>query len=85
MAQPKPVLPAQPRLRSLEWLEDEIVKAETDRGRWAVQAESQKVRGLDNRAALGLVQIAAARLARLNRSREVLLEGDAGSDEPAAE
>jgi len=85
MAQPKPVLPAQPRLRSLERLEDEIVKAETDRGRWAVRAESQKVRGLDNRAALGLVQIAAARLARLNRSREVLLEGDAGSDEPAAE
>src|SRR3954452_7803211 len=36
-------------------------------------------------AALGLVQIAAARLARLNRSREVLLEGDAGSDEPDAE
>jgi hypothetical protein len=43
------------------------------------------VRGLDNRAALGLVQIAAARLARLNRSREVLLEGDAGSDEPDGE
>ena len=82
MAQPKPVLPAQPRLRSLERLEDEIVKAETDRGRWAVRAESQKVRGLDNRAALGLVQIAAA---RLNRSREVLLKGDAGSDEPDAE
>ena len=38
MAQPKPVLPAQPPLRWLERLEDEIVKAETERGRWAVRA-----------------------------------------------
>ncbi len=85
MSQPA-VLPSQPRLRSLERLEAEIVKAETDRGRWAVRAESLKVRGLDNRAALGPVHIAAARLARLNRSRAVLLEGDAGrDDEPEAE
>ena len=56
MAQPKPVLPAQPRLRSLEWLEDEIVKAETDRGRWAVQAESPS-------AAIG-VAMAEARIVK---------------------
>ena len=57
MSQPKPVLPAQPRGRSLERLEDEIVKAETDRGRWVVRAESQKARGRDTRAALALLQI----------------------------
>ena len=80
----EPVLPAQPRLRSLERLEAEIVKAETERGWWALQAESLKVRGLDNRAALGLVQIAEARLSGLNLSPAVLLEGDAGRDEPEA-
>jgi hypothetical protein len=32
-----------------------------------------------------MAQIAVARLARLNRSRTVLLEGDAGRDEPEAE
>jgi len=85
MAQPKPVLPSQPRVRSLERLDAEIAKAETDRGRWVIRAESLRARGLDNRAALGMAQIAVARLARLNRSREVLLEGDAGSDEPEPE
>ena len=84
MPQPA-VLPSRPRVHSLEWLDPEIVKAETARGRWVIQAESPKVRGLDNRAALGLVQIAVARLARLNRSRAVLLEGDAGRDEPEPE
>src|SRR3954452_14965501 len=83
---PRPaVLPSQPRGRAVERRDDEIVKAETDRGRWAVRAEGLKVRGLDNRAALGLVQIAEARLARLHRSRAVLLEGDAGSDDPEPE
>ena len=83
---PRPaVLPSQPRVRALERLDDEIVKAETDRGRWAVRAESLKVRGLGNRAELALVQIAEARLACLNHSREVLLEGDAGRDEPEVE
>ena len=46
------------------------------------QAESLRARGLDNRAVLGMAQIAVA---RLNRSRTVLLEGDAGrADEPEA-
>ena len=85
MFRPKPVLPSRPRVRSLERLEDEIVMAETDRGRWVLQAESLKVRGLGNRAELALVQIAEVRLACLNHSREVLLEGDAGRDEPEAE
>ena len=84
MPQPA-VLPSQPRVRSLERLEAEIVKAETERGWWALEAESLKVRGLDNRAALGLVQIAEARLSGLNRSRAVLLEGDAGRDDPEPE
>jgi hypothetical protein len=86
MAQPKPVLPSQPRLRSLARLEAEIVKAEAERCRWAVRAESLRARDLDNRAELALAQIAEARLARLNRSRTVLLEGDAGNDdEPEAD
>jgi len=85
MPQPT-VLPSQPRPRSLERLDAEIVKAETERGRWALHAESLRARGLDNRAVLGMAQIAVARLARLNRSRTVLLEGDAGrDDEPEAE
>ena len=85
MPQPT-VLPFRPRARSLERLDAEIVKAETERGRWALQAESLRARGLDNRAVLGMAQIAVARLARLNRSRTVLLEGDAGrDDEPEAE
>jgi len=83
---PQPAaLPSQPRGRSLERLDAEIVKAETDRSRWVLQAESLRLRGLDTRAALALLQITEARLSGLNRSREVLLEGDAGSDEPEAE
>ena len=85
MPRPKPVLPPQPRLRSLERLDAEIIETETDRTRWEVRAESLRARGLDNRAVLGMAQIAVARLARLNRSRAVLLEGDAGrDDEPEA-
>src|SRR3954451_21836044 len=84
MPQP-PVLPSQPRLRSLERLEAEIVKAETDRSRWVIRAESLRAQGLGNRAELALVQIAEARLACLNHSREVLLEGDAGRAEPEVE
>ena len=84
MPQPT-VLPSQPRVRSLERLDAEIVKAETARGWWVLQADSLGARGLDNRAVLGMAQIAVARLARLNRSRAVLLEGDAGRDEPEAE
>jgi hypothetical protein len=81
MAQTKPVLPSRPRLCSLARLEAEIARTETDRGRWAVRAESLRTRELDNRAELALAQLAEARLARLNRSRAVLLEGDAGDDE----
>ena len=40
----QPVLPAQPRRRSLERLEAEIVKAEADRGRWADRAAGLRAR-----------------------------------------
>ena len=78
-AQPRPVLPSQPRRRSLERLEAEIAEAEADRGRWAARAAGLRARRLDDRAELALVRIAEDRLARLDRSRAVLLEGDAGT------
>ena len=78
-------LPPQPRLRSLERLEAEIVKAETDRSRWIIQAAALRALGRDDRAELALAGIAAARLEGLNRSRAVLLEGDAGRDDPEPE
>ena len=85
MSQPKPVLPSQPRLRSLARLDGEIVKAEADYTRWVTLAKDLRARRLDNRAALGLVGVVQARLAQLHRSRTVLLEGDAGRDEPEGE
>jgi len=84
MPQPS-VLPSQPRLRSLARLEAEIVKAETDRARWAAQAAHLEAHRRDARAVRGLIGITEARLAKLVRSRAVLLEGDAGrDDEPEA-
>ena len=79
--QPKPVLPPQPRLRSLAQLEAEIVKAETDSSRWMIRAAGLRAQGRDDRAELALAEIAEARLVRLHRSREVLLEGDAGQED----
>jgi hypothetical protein len=80
-----PGLPAQPRLRSLARLEAEIVKAEADRARWTARAAGLRARRRDDRAELALAGIAAARLEGLNRSRAVLLEGDAGRDDPEPE
>ena len=85
MSQPRPVLPPQPRLRSLARLDGEIVKTEADHTRWATLAKDLRARGLDDRATLGLVGVVQARLAQLHRSRTVLLEGDAGRDEPEAD
>ena len=85
MSNPKPVLPSQPRRRSLEQLEAEIAKADADRDRWAGRAAGLRARRRDNRAELALAEIAAGRLEGLNRSRAVLLEGDAGSAEPEPE
>jgi hypothetical protein len=50
-------------------------------------AKDLRAQGLDDRAALGLVGVAQERLARLNRSRTVLLEGEEGGEsaEPEAE
>ena len=81
MSQPRPVLPPQPRLRSLARLEDEIVKAEMDHTRWSTLAKDLRAQGLDDRAALGLVGVAQDRLAQLRRSRAVLLEGEEGHDD----
>jgi len=81
VSQPKPVLPSQPRLRSLARLEAEIAKAEADRSRWAAQAVVMEARRRDARAVHGLVSVAEGRLAHLVRSRAVLLEGDAGCDD----
>jgi hypothetical protein len=85
MFQPKPVLPSQPRLRSLARLDAEIAKTETNRARWAAQAVRLEASRRDARAVRGLIEVTEARLAGLNRSRAVLLEGDAGrDDEPEA-
>ena len=86
MPKPKPVLPSQPRLRSLARLNAEIAKTETNRARWAAQAVQLEASRRDARAVRGLLEVTEARLTGLNRSRTVLLEGDAGrDDEPEAE
>src|SRR4051794_12739462 len=68
MTQARPVLPCQPRLRSLARLEAEIVRTEADRARWAAQAAHLEARRRDARAVRGLLQITDARLIRLARS-----------------
>src|SRR3954451_21822531 len=81
MAQPKPALPSQPRLRSLAGQKAEIVKTETNCAGWAAQAVQLEASRRDARAVRGLLEVTEARLTGLNRSRAVLLEGDAGRDD----
>ena len=82
---PRVTLPPQPRQHSLDRLEEEIVQAETTCTRWRAQAEGLEAAGRNGRQVRGLLAIAEERLARLGRSREVLLRGEDGEeeDEPA--
>jgi len=80
MPKPKPVLPSQPRLRSLVRLEAEIAKTKTNCARWAAQAVQLEASRRDARAVRGLLEVTEVRLAGLNRSRTVLLEGDDGRE-----
>ena len=84
MPDPRQTLPPQRRSRSLARLEDEIVQAEVTCTRWRAQAERLEAAGRDSRSVRGLLGVAEQRLARLERSREVLLAGEegAGDDEP---
>ena len=81
MANPKPPLPPQRRSRSLAGLEVEIAQAELACTRWRSQAEALEAAGRGGRQARGLLGVAEQRLARLVRSREVLLAGDEGVEE----
>ena len=76
-----PDLPPQRRSRSLARLEEEIVQAELACTRWRTQAASLEDAGRDSRQMRGLLGVAEERLARLLRSREVLLAGDEGVEE----
>jgi hypothetical protein len=76
-----PDLPPQRRSRSLDRLEAEIVQAELACTRWWMQAEGLEAAGRDGRQVRGLLGVAEERLARLVRSREVLLAGDEGVEE----
>jgi hypothetical protein len=85
MSFPKPPLPPQPRPHALAQLEEEIVRAEATCARMAERIGTLDAAGQTSRWARGLLHIAEERLARLNRSREVLLRGEEGheDDEPA--
>jgi len=76
-----PDLPPQRRSRSLDRFEAEIVQAELACTRWRMQAEGLEAAGRDGRQVRGLLGVAEERLARLVRSREVLLAGDEGVEE----
>ena len=81
MANPKAPLPPQRRSRSLAGLEAEIAQAKLACNRWRSQAEVLEAVGRDGRQARGLLGVGEQRLARLVRSREVLLAGDEGIEE----
>ena len=86
MSDPRRPLPPQRRSRSLARLEAEIVQAELACTRWRTRAEDLEAAGQDSRQERGLLGVAEERLARLHRSREVLLRGEEGheDDEPEA-
>jgi hypothetical protein len=85
MSNPRPVLPPQPRPRSLAKLEAEIVQAETACTRWRSQAEALEATGRDSRQVRGLLGVAEERLAQLVGSREVLLRGEQGQEDDETE
>jgi hypothetical protein len=85
MSSPKGPLPSQPRSRSLDDLDAEIIRGEVVRTRWETRVRSLETAGLDASYVRGLLGIAIERLAQLNRSRDVLLGGEEGEDgEPEA-
>jgi hypothetical protein len=75
----EPPPPSRSRRRALEALDALVAQAEEEtRARRSVVERLIAARE-DPRAALGLLRVAEARLARLRESRRVLLQGD-GSD-----
>ena len=80
MSFPNRPLRPQARPRSLDVLEAEISRTETARARWATRVRELDAAGLDSGYCQGLLGIAQERLARLNRSRGVLLDGEQGHD-----
>ena len=84
MPDPRQDLPPQPRPRALARLEAEIAAQELARARWLIRARAEEAAGTDSRWARDMLSLAEERLAQLERSREVLLWGEAGGDEDSA-
>jgi hypothetical protein len=85
MSSAKEPLPSQARARSLERLDDEIVRAEMARSRWLARVRQLEAAGQNTSYGLGLLGIAEQRLAQLDRSREVLLHGEEGREDDGPE
>ena len=73
-----PVLPYQTRRRALAELDAALAKAERDHAACLALAGRLAAAGSDARAAEGKARVAGARVERLRRSREFLVDGDAG-------
>ena len=73
----------QPRLRALADLNARIGEAETEVTRWTRMVERMNAAGEPSRAARSFLRVAQDDLDRLDRARDVLLEG--GEDEPGEE
>ena len=74
-----PALSPQPRRRALARLEAEIAAQELARAR------VEEAAGTDSQWARGMLGLAEERLERLNRSREVLLQGEEGHEDDGSE
>ena len=74
-----PALSPQPRRRALARLEAGIAAQELARARM------EEAAGTDSRWARGMLGLAEERLERLNRSREVLLQGEEGHEDDGSE
>jgi hypothetical protein len=68
----------QPRLQALADLNAKIVEAETEVARWERMVERLNAAGEPTRAARNCMRAAQDDLDRLDRARDVLLEGDEG-------
>jgi hypothetical protein len=75
---PPPVLPYQARRRALAELDASLAQAERDRAACLALAGCLAAAGGDARAAEGRARVAGTRVGRLRRSREFLVDGDAG-------
>lgn len=80
-----PALSPQPRRRALARLEAEIAAQELARARWLARARVEEAAGTDSQWARGMLGLAEERLERLNRSREVLLQGEEGHEDDGSE